>query len=195
MWPIVTDGVAWSVCLSVCLSVGLLQSWVLQKIAELIEILFGMWTRVGRRNPRRRSPVRRGNFEGKSGCTLWSVWTHCHELCTNVWTDQDAVWYVDLGGSKEACIRWRVTLAPPDEYDWTIHVRQWCCLFVKLLWPLVVSIIQLSLSKCWKEYKAITYPASFLYQRMRLLMEGTLFHLCQLSIRLWYSRVCDEKGR
>ena len=28
-----------------------------------------------------------------------------------------------------------VTLAPPGEYDWTLHVQQWCGLFVKLLWP------------------------------------------------------------
>jgi len=29
------------------------------------------------------------------------------------------------------------TLAPPAKYDWTIHMRQLCGLFVKLLWPLV----------------------------------------------------------
>ena len=32
--------------------------------------------------------------------------TLCHELCKNGWTDRDAVWVVDSGGSKKACIRW-----------------------------------------------------------------------------------------
>ena len=32
--------------------------------------------------------------------------TLCHELCKNGWTDQDAIWIVDSGGPKEACIRW-----------------------------------------------------------------------------------------
>jgi len=32
--------------------------------------------------------------------TLW------HDLCKNGWTDRDAVWFMDLGGPKEACIRW-----------------------------------------------------------------------------------------
>jgi len=29
------------------------------------------------------------------------------------------------------------TLAQPGEYDWTVHVRRRCGLFVKLFWPLV----------------------------------------------------------
>jgi len=31
--------------------------------------------------------------------------------------------------------RWRCTLAPPDEYHWTVHVWQWCG------WPLVINSI------------------------------------------------------
>jgi len=31
-----------------------------------------------------------------------------------------------------------VTLAQSGEYDWTVYMRLWCGLFVKLLWPLVV---------------------------------------------------------
>jgi len=31
-------------------------------------------------------------------------------------------------GLKEAC-----TLVPPGEYEWTVHLRRWCGLFVKLL--------------------------------------------------------------
>jgi len=46
MWPIVTNGVAWSLCLSVGLSVMTVST---VKTAELIEMPFGMWTRVGPR--------------------------------------------------------------------------------------------------------------------------------------------------
>jgi len=68
---------------------------------------------------------------------FWSAYLSvCHdrEPCKNRWTDWDAVWVMD---SKEACIRWRCTLATSSEYDWTVHMRQRCSLFVKLLWPLV----------------------------------------------------------
>ena len=67
------------------------------------------------------------------GRVAWSVcrlvcWSVCHdyESCKSGWTDWDAVWDVDLGGFKEACIRWGCTLTPPCEYDWTAHVRLRC---------------------------------------------------------------------
>jgi len=41
MWPIVTDRVAWSVSLSVTLVSP-------AKTAESIEMLFGLWARIGR---------------------------------------------------------------------------------------------------------------------------------------------------
>ena len=69
----------------------------------------------------------------------------CRSLChdreprKNRQTDWDVVWDVDSGGSKEARLRWRCTLAPAGEYDWTVHVRWRCGLFVKLLWPLVFA--------------------------------------------------------
>jgi len=34
-----------------------------------------------------------------------------------------------------------VTLAPPGEYDWTVHMRRRCGLFVNLLWQLVTSVV------------------------------------------------------
>ena len=50
VWPIVTDGVAWSVRPSVCLSVGLSRCMVSRaKTALPIKMSFGMWTRVGPR--------------------------------------------------------------------------------------------------------------------------------------------------
>jgi len=39
----------------------------------------------------------------KSDCQ--SVY-HISEPCKNGWTDRDAVWVMDLGGLKEAYIRW-----------------------------------------------------------------------------------------
>ena len=46
MRPIVTDGVAWSVCSSIGLSVSVVSP---AKTAEPIEMPFGIWTRVGPR--------------------------------------------------------------------------------------------------------------------------------------------------
>ena len=52
-------------------------------------------------------------------------------------------WVEVSGGSKEPCIRWRWTLAPPDEYHWTIHMRWRCGLllnyFDQLLLLLLIS--------------------------------------------------------
>jgi len=45
--PVVTDGVAWSVSWSVGLSVIIVSP---AKLAESIEMLFGIWTQVGPRN-------------------------------------------------------------------------------------------------------------------------------------------------
>jgi len=36
---------------------------------------------------------------------------HDYESCKYHWTDRDVIWDADSGGSKEACIRWRCTLA------------------------------------------------------------------------------------
>ena len=66
MPPIVADGVVWSVGCSVSLSVTIVSP---AKMAELIEILFGLWTREGPRNyilgGGQDLPIRRGNFEGE----------------------------------------------------------------------------------------------------------------------------------
>jgi len=47
MWPIVADGVGWSVYLSTGRSVTILSA---AKTAEPIEMPFGMWTQVGTGN-------------------------------------------------------------------------------------------------------------------------------------------------
>jgi len=36
-------------------------------------------------------------------------WKELSEMCKNGWTDRDAVWDVDWGGSKEPRIRWGFT--------------------------------------------------------------------------------------
>ena len=85
---------------------------------------FGLRTRVGSRNhvldgsPDR--PMQRGNFLGEKharACTAL-----CCKLSKNGWTDRNAVWVVDSGGPKEACVTWGCTLAPPGEYGWTVHM-------------------------------------------------------------------------
>jgi len=45
---------------------------------------------------------------GQSAC-------HSSELCKNGWTDRDAVWDLDSGGPKKACIRWGCHLANNTE--------------------------------------------------------------------------------
>ena len=70
MRPIVTDGVEWSVCLSVCRSVTLVSP---AKTSEPIELPSGLWTPVGLRNhvlDGVEIPMQSGNFEGERGGPL-----------------------------------------------------------------------------------------------------------------------------
>jgi len=68
---------------------------------------FGFRTRVGPRNlvldGVQIAPWEERFFLGERTCPT----ALCHKVCRNGWTDQGAVWVVDPGGSKEACIRWR----------------------------------------------------------------------------------------
>ena len=54
------------------------------------------------------------------------------------WTDRDAVWVMDSGGSMEPCITWGCTLEPPGKYDWTVSVWRRCSfcqlLFLTICW-------------------------------------------------------------
>ena len=100
--------------------------------------LHSVFCRMGHHNvywriavPRTRPVVTDGLAYSMSDCL--SV-CHDRETCKNRLTDQHAVWVVNSGGPrKQGC-----TLALPCEYDWTVHVRRRCGLFVKLLWRLVV---------------------------------------------------------
>jgi len=72
MRPIVIDGVAWYVGLSVARSVTVVSP---AKTAEPIEP-FGLWTRIGPRNrvlDGVQMPIRRGHFEGK-GAAIVKFW-------------------------------------------------------------------------------------------------------------------------
>jgi len=85
-------------------------------------------------------------LRGERGCLLYCIGIHCCEVCNNDWTGRDTVWVV--GGPKVACIGWWYTLMRPDEYDLTVHVRRWCGLLVKLLWPLVWRGVVISSEMC-----------------------------------------------
>jgi len=77
-------------------------------MAEPIEMPFGLWTQI---DPRKHvlhgspDPRATGQFLCKEHVRACPT-ILCHELCKNGWIDQDAVWVVDLGGPKEACITW-----------------------------------------------------------------------------------------
>jgi len=80
-----------------------------QKTAAPIEMPFGMLSRVDRRNhvldggthPTLEGVILTG--EGHAPTCLTTFW---RKLYKNGWTDPDAVWVMDSGGAKEACIRW-----------------------------------------------------------------------------------------
>jgi len=102
-----------SVDQSVCLSVTICKNgW------ELIEILFGLWTRVGPMNHvvnGDQHPHVKGQFGGRRDDPLWSIGT----LCRN-W---DAIWVVDLAGPKEPCIK-RGSRSRINGYFWGGKVVQ-----------------------------------------------------------------------
>ena len=58
-------------------------------------------------------PMRRGNFEGE-GAAHCKVWGLTAVSCAKISIEMP-FWGVDLGDSKEACIRWGCTLALPGE--------------------------------------------------------------------------------
>jgi len=104
-------------------------SVALIKTAEPIDMPFGVWTQVGQRNHVldgvQIAPCQGAIFRGKN--MPGHARRHCSQLCKNGSTDRDAVWVVDSGRSKEACIR-------------SVHLRRRCGLFfVKLLGLLVIT--------------------------------------------------------
>jgi len=142
MQPIVTDRAAW--CLSVCLSVGLSvshSSEPCKKIAQLIEMPFGLRTGVGLRNHvldgvhipdvkvqkwLNQSICRLGCglrlAEGSTSSIVFARLCQCAVMGGHI----DATWQIQLNHLSAAVMR----------------------LYVKLLWPLVERTIQ-----TWKTAK------------------------------------------
>ena len=140
MRPIVTDQVTWSVGLSVGLSLTLVSP---AKMAEPIEIPFGLRIRVGPRNhvldgvqitPGEGAILGKGTSIVKYRDFLpWAV--------QNAWTDRFVVWVVDSGGPKEAEVQsyspgcanvprrrahWHIGATWRIRLNWTVHLRRRC---------------------------------------------------------------------
>jgi len=117
-----------------------LMPWAVQKMAEPIEMPFEMLTEAqGRMYYTGPCPICTRAILRGSGSPLWSIGTFCEVLPSavqNGWTDQDAIWCMDSGWPKKACVRWgRVNTG---KYDWFVHMQQRCSLIGKLLWPPVI---------------------------------------------------------
>jgi len=94
------------------------------KTAELIEMLFGLWTWVG---PRKHAldwaqiPHAKGQLLRER--TSRACQQHCRELCKNGWTNWFAVWFVwtQVGQRKHkfSCVCQVVPICP----HWRAH---WC---------------------------------------------------------------------
>jgi len=137
MWLIATDGIAWSVCLSVCLSVTTMS---LAKAAEPIVMLFGMLTWMGPRNhilDKVFIATRERQFWGRKGTSPRHART-CPALDTLKATQQGA-----------APVRCGCRLGVLDGVHigatWRIRLNRPCAAamrpVVRLLWPVVVIII------------------------------------------------------
>jgi len=95
------------------------------KMAELIEMLFGIWTQVAPRNYAlhvSRSPQAKGQFLVERTCPgmphdilSWAVqkWLNRSRCCLGY----------ELGWAQGSMCYMGCTLAQPGKYDWTIHVR------------------------------------------------------------------------
>jgi len=99
------------------------------KTAEPIEMLFGLWTQDGPKEPCIRwgswSPNAQGQFWGGKARPIVK---YRHLLCCAKTAEPIAMqlWTWDSGGPELACSRRGCTLPPPAEYDWTVHVRRQC---------------------------------------------------------------------
>jgi len=71
-------------------------------------------------------------------------------------------------------------LALPGEYDWTVHERRRCGLFVKLLWPLVLIIIACLQRLC------------ILYRTLRRYINTVLLLLLLLVVRQEERLACKK---
>jgi len=65
-------------------------------------------------------------YKGENGRPVVKCSNSLSCAVQNGWTDWHAVWDLDWGWPKEACIciRRGWTLAPPGKYHWTVHMWQ-----------------------------------------------------------------------
>jgi len=130
------------VCRSVSLSVCLSLSWALQKppIQSRCRLGYGLgWDSGTMYESGSRSLYAKGQFWGQKRQPIVKHRDSLPWVCKNGWTDRDAVWDVDSGGSKEHVLdgvhigaTWWIRL--------TVRMRRRCGIFVNLLWPLVNSL-------------------------------------------------------
>jgi len=114
------------------------------KAAEPVEVPLGFWTQVGLKNhvlDGVHIPHAKWQFWGGKGRPLVKVQRLSAMGCAKIAESIE----IPFGmwtpfGLRKHVIRWgcMCLLAPPGEYDWTVHVRWQCDPFVKLLWPLVL---------------------------------------------------------
>ena len=157
MRPIVTDGVAWSVCRSVCLSVTIVSP---AKTAEVIVIPFGMWTLMGPGNHVLvGGPDLKGTILNGGGrpiikyrdSLLWTVQKRLYRLRFSLWCWVGRVtpWNHVLDGGH---------VGFPGEYLWTVRVRR-CGLvsncFDRLLLSLLFGDDVLFSHQMWPELSAL----------------------------------------
>ena len=83
------------------------------------------------------------------------------------------VWAVDSSRPKEPLLDGKgCTLAPPGEYNWTVHVRRRCGLSVKLLWPLVII----------RPHCSTTYvDAAYCYKPSSVVCQSVCLPVCHTS--------------
>jgi len=109
--------------------------WAVQKRLNRSRCRLGCW--VGwPKEPRirwgYRSPMGMGTFEGKSMPDMSDDALTWRELCKNGWTDRDAVWVKDSGGSKEPCIR-----CSDVNEDWMHKDKARTRLIRTVVWPTI----------------------------------------------------------
>jgi len=111
--------------------------------AELIHLPFGLCTRVGRRKHEfncicQMAPMCAISIVFARWCQR--TWRHSAVSCAKTAEPIDlpfGLWTL-VGRRKHKfyhicqvapmCPHWRAHLAPPNEYDWTVHLERRCCL-------------------------------------------------------------------